>query len=169
MARGDEQERDNNWSDFSSSRDPLPSAASQLIPLKSFTIRTKQFLHLVPPDRFSFLKFITMKQFRLESETVTKELPLISGKTPWGGMGDSHPRKPTGHHGMTPWGGKGLKYSTIIYQQMWDQVWRHSRHWEWMAVHMKLSWASFKDHGTFRLPSQETYRALVWPHGEGRA
>ena len=49
-----------------------------------------------------------MKQFGLESETVTKELPLISGKTPWGGMGDSHPRKPTGHW-YDPMGREGLK------------------------------------------------------------
>ena len=109
------RERDNNWSGFSSTADPLPSDASELISLKSFTIRTKQFLHLCHPFAFPLWQSSLWNNLGWNLPANPRQWQrgyLISGKTPWGGMGDSHPRKPTQlvwPHGVGSLPREGLK------------------------------------------------------------
>ena len=123
------RERDNNWSGFSSTRDPFALWCNSGSSLSgSFTIKTKQFLHLCHLIAFPLRQWSRWNNLGIWDSD--KGGYLISGKTPRGGMGDSHPRKP----GMTPWGGNGSKYFTLIYRQMWDQVWRHSRQWQWKGL-----------------------------------
>ena len=124
------RERDNNWSGFSSTRDPFAlwcNSGSSLS--RSFTIKTKQFLHLCHLIAFPLRQWSRWNNLGWNLGQWQRGY-LISGKTPRCGMGDSHPRKP----GMTPWGGNGSKYFTLIYRQMWDQVWRHSRQWQWKGL-----------------------------------